>query len=42
MGKHKKNPRPKSSETVRDPHFSEYDTQKERNSQTTGKKASHP
>lgn len=31
MGKHKKVSRPKSSETVRDPRYQEYDTQKDRN-----------
>jgi|GEM_PF-1499677 len=31
MGKHKKVSRPKSPVTVRDPHYQEYDTQKERN-----------
>ncbi len=33
MGKLKQNSRVKSSETVRDPHFTEFDTQKERNIQ---------
>ncbi len=33
MGKHKKNPKEKSSVTIRDPHYTEYDTQKERNMQ---------
>lgn len=40
MGKHKKNPRPKSSVTITDPHFTDYDIQKERNIQT-GNKPSH-
>lgn len=31
MGAHKKVSRPKSPVTVRDPHYSEFDTQKERN-----------
>ncbi len=31
MGKHKKNARAKSSVTVKDPHFTEYDTKKESN-----------
>ena len=44
MGKHKKNPKEKSSVTIRDPHFSEFDTQKERNIQEMGRlnKPSHP
>ena len=33
MGKHKKNPKAKTSLTVRDPIYSEYDKQKERNVQ---------
>lgn len=33
MGKQKKNARAKSSVTVRDPHYTEFDTQKERNIQ---------
>jgi hypothetical protein len=33
MGKHKKNSRAKSSLTISDPHFTEYDIQKERNIQ---------
>lgn len=37
MGKHKKNPRPKSSETISDPHYTEYDIQKERNIQVSNK-----
>jgi hypothetical protein len=31
MGAHKKVSRPKSPVTVKDPHFSQYDMQKERN-----------
>lgn len=44
MGKQKKNSRAKSSETIRDPHFTEFDTQKERNIQETGRlnKPTHP
>jgi hypothetical protein len=44
MGKHKKNSRPKSSLTISDPHYTEYDTQKERNIQKSIKlnKPSHP
>lgn len=41
MGKHKTNSRPKSSVTIRDPHYTEYDVQKERNIQTAHK-PSHP
>lgn len=33
MGKYKKNSRPKSSVTKSDPHFTEYDIQKEGNIQ---------
>ncbi len=33
MGKHKKTARPKSSVTISDPHYTEYDMQKERNIQ---------
>ncbi len=33
MGAHKKVSRPKSPVTVRDPHYQEFDTQKERNIQ---------
>ncbi|MDD2233996.1 MAG: hypothetical protein PHZ11_04165 [Desulfitobacteriaceae bacterium] len=44
MGKHKKNSRPKSSVTITDPHYTEYDLQKERNIQKPIKpnKPSHP
>ncbi len=42
MGKHKKNPRPKSSETIHDPHFTDYDVQQKRNIQVEKKKPSHP
>lgn len=35
MGAHKKVSRAKSSVTVRDPHYSEFDTHKERNIQKT-------
>lgn len=35
MGAHKKVSRPKSPVTVRDPHYQEFDTQKERNIQKT-------
>lgn len=41
MGAHKKVSRPKSPVTVRDPHYSEYDTQKERNIQAA-RGANHP
>ena len=42
MGKHKKNARAKSSLTVSDPHFTDYDVQKERNiQQTQADKPSH-
>lgn len=42
MGKHKKNSRAKSSETVRDPHFTEFDTQKERNIQPNPNQPNKP
>ncbi len=35
MGAHKKVSRPKSPVTVRDPHYQEFDTHKERNIQNT-------
>ncbi|MGI6450676.1 MAG: hypothetical protein ACOX3R_10445 [Desulfitobacteriia bacterium] len=38
MGKHKKNAKAKSSLTVRDPIYSEYDQQKERNVQELNRK----
>ncbi|KLU58973.1 hypothetical protein CEB3_c49930 [Peptococcaceae bacterium CEB3] len=37
MGAHKKVSRPKSPVTLRDPHYSEFDTQKERNIQAAHK-----
>lgn len=37
MGTHKKVSRPKSPVTVQDPHYTEYDIQKERNIQTPHK-----
>jgi hypothetical protein len=33
MGAHKKNSRAKSSVTIKDPHYTEFDTHKERNIQ---------
>lgn len=33
MGAHKKVSRPKDPATIRDPHYTEFDTQKERNIQ---------
>lgn len=44
MGKHKKNSRAKSTVTITDPHYTEYDIQKETNIQKSMKlnKPSHP
>lgn len=41
MGKHKQNAREKSSVTIRDPHYTEFDVQKERNIQKANE-PSHP
>lgn len=38
MGKHKKNSRAKSSITKTDPHYTEYDVQKQRNIQELNSK----
>ncbi len=42
MGKHNKNAKAKSSETVQDPHYTEFDTQKERNIQPRPNERNRP
>jgi hypothetical protein len=44
MGTNKKNAKTKSSETIRDPHYTEFDVQQKRNVQQSDRlnKPSHP